>query len=326
MPLSLILNNVGAKMGYNPSIPTQRSVLLRFVNEAAAELYRQSDMIGVLMEQVFKVNGDQTVALPSYVGPIRAIREFNTQIPWSISRLRPRYNQANWTDMWRNFRLKGRQPLARAIVNQAQLVVTVTTEQPAVTVSITGRTLEASNITEVVTLTNLANTTVNAFVEVFSISKSGVTVCDVTINDIDGNVLAAIPNNELNAEYEIVDVSTLPWFNQDSGQAEHFVEILYKKKLPYLSEDGDDFPAKGYEYVIINKVLQLWCEEQGKVEEALAYDQKASRTLTRINEDENRATEDIVAMVAHPHDQLLVKIRTPRPSRYRGYMYPYGLR
>ena len=64
MSVQLILSLAGDKMGLNPSLASQRAVLLRFLNEAAEELYDQSDPIGSLAEQVFKVNGDQTISCP----------------------------------------------------------------------------------------------------------------------------------------------------------------------------------------------------------------------------------------------------------------------
>ena len=74
MALNYILEQVGYKMGLDPSQSTQRSVLLRFVNTAAKELYHMSDMAGCYEEQYFKVNANQTIALPDYVGQIRALR------------------------------------------------------------------------------------------------------------------------------------------------------------------------------------------------------------------------------------------------------------
>ena len=93
MSVQLILSLAGDKMGLNPSLASQRAVLLRFLNEAAEELYDQSDPIGSLAEQVFKVNGDQTISCPWYVGKIRAVREADTHIIWSINKMRPHYNQ-----------------------------------------------------------------------------------------------------------------------------------------------------------------------------------------------------------------------------------------
>jgi hypothetical protein len=305
----------------------QRSIMLRFVNEACDELYAQSDMVGCLVEQCFKINGDQTVSLPSYIGQVRAVREFNSHIPWNLHQMRPRYNVSNWDDMWRNYRIKSKQALMRTISNEAPVtVVCDKVESPAVTVRISGATSTAQRIVEELVMDSTNKTTASAFIDIDSIVKTAVTQCDYIINDIDGLQLSAIANNELEARYVIIDVSQLPWLNQNQSQQDHYVEILYKKVLPWMQEDGDEFPAKGYDNIIVNKSMQLWCEEQGKADEAIAYDSKATRSLARKHEEENRPMQDSVALIPNPHDSLLTKIRHGDKWRFRGYTYLQGPR
>jgi hypothetical protein len=102
MSVKYILQQFGNKVGLNPAQANQRATMLRFVNEAARELYDQSDMVGSQMEQLFKINGDQTISFPTYVGELRAVRPWDTETPWHINQMRPRYNQINWPDKWRN--------------------------------------------------------------------------------------------------------------------------------------------------------------------------------------------------------------------------------
>jgi hypothetical protein len=321
MSLQYVLGQVGVKMGLNPSDPNDRSVLLRFANEAAIELYAISDMAGCLMEQVFKVNGDQTIALPSYVGQIRAIREYDTFIPWHINQMRPRYNQSNWPDMWRNFRLKGLQPLITTIRNESVLTAIVpNVEDPPITVSISGATNTATNISEDLVMSSTRVATVNNFISVNSIKKNDVNTVDVQILDVDGNVLSVIPNDMKQAQYQIIDVSMGPWLNQTEGKLDHYLEILYKKSLPWFKNDDDEFPALGYDNVWVNKILQLWAEEQGKTDMAVAYGTKAQMLLANIHEDANRATEDVISLCENPHDMLNPRERARRPARYGGYM------
>ena len=317
MSIGYILSQSGNKMGLNPKSTNDRSILLRFLNEAARELYVQSDMVGSQMEQVFKVNGDQTIALPSYVGHIRAIREYNSKIPWSINQMRPRYNQFNWTDMYRNVRLKNRQALMSSITNQGPVqILPVPNGVDGLVVTVTGSTPTATSISEDITTGDF---TKNDFLDIFAVKKNEVTDYDVSLLDVDGKILTVIPNNELSALYQIIDVSSCPWLNQTSSALDHYVEILYKQSLPIFLNDGDEFPASGFDDVIVNKILQLWSEEKGNTELAQAYDQKATRSLARIHEDANRATQDEVALCAHPHDGLLAKVRARRPGRYGGY-------
>ena len=57
--VSYILQQFGNKVGLDPSIAGERSVLLRFLNEAADELWTEAELVGSLWEQVFRVNGGQ---------------------------------------------------------------------------------------------------------------------------------------------------------------------------------------------------------------------------------------------------------------------------
>lgn len=317
MSAGYILSQVGLKIGLNPADSGQRAMLLRFLNEAAPELYAQSDMSGSLREQIFKVNGDQTIALPHYVGQIRAVREMDSQIAWHLNQLRPRYIQFNWPDMWRNYRLKGLGALQTSIRNQSQLqVVVAEVETPPIQVTISGSTENASSVSETVVMDSTTKTTTNAFTDISAIKKDRVNGVDVTVLDIDGLQVSAIPNNFLQAQYQIIDVSLAPWLNQDTGRLDHYVEILYKEALPVFKDDSDEFPAQGYDNVLVNKCLQLYYEEQGNSELAIGYDAKATRTLARIHEDANRSTEDTVALVENPHDSLSPRQRSNRPTRY----------
>jgi len=326
MGLKYILNQVGNKIGLNPSDTDQRATLLRFVNEAAWELYQQSDMPGSLMEMVIKVNGDQTIALPRFVGDLRAVREYNSQIPWHINQMRPRYNYANWSDMWRNWRIKGKQALQRSVRNQSLVTAVVdVVEVPNLLVTISGPTASAAMTNEVLQMDALSKTTVNNFLDISSVTKNRYNAVNVSIQDVDGLELTVVNNNELEAAYLIIDVSTFPWLNQSMSLQDHYLEVLFKRALVQLSDDGDEFPASGCDNIIVNKAMQLWAEEQGKGELALGYDSKATRSLARITEEQNRATEDTVALIPNGHDELLVKIRPNKPGRYR-WGYPYLLR
>lgn len=322
MSLGYILKQVGVKMGLSPAAADQRATLLRFVNEATAELYTQSDMDGSLLEQVWRVNGDQTIAVPAYVGQIRAMREADTMIAWHLNQARPRYNTSNWQDMWRNWRMKGLGPLHTSVRNQSVVTVTVgNVETPPISVTISGSTPTASRINEVLVMDALTKTTTNPYNDIVQFSKDRANNYDVVMTDVDGLELSVIRNDMLEAQYQIIDVSLCPWLNIATGTLDHYLEVLFKRALAWMSEDGDEFlDTSVYDNVIVNKCLQLWAEEQGKAEEALAYDAKATRTLARIHEDANRGAEDVVALVPNPHDSLNPRVRTGTPRRYNPYM------
>ena len=58
----------------------------------------------------------------------------------------------------------------------------------------------------------------------------------------------------------------------------------------------------------MNKVMQLFMEEQGKIEEAMLYDKKASRSMGRRNADLERGQTQKVKFDKHPHDKLSVSL------------------
>ncbi len=317
MAVKYILDQIGNKIGLNPADTNQRAVLLRYLNEAARELYPQCDMEGSLVEQVFKVNGDQTISLPAHVETIRAIRELNSQIAWHPNRLRPRYNQFNWTDMWRNWRLKNRQCLQATVINQSIGVISVTAvETPPIVVTVSGPTESATCVSETITMDATSKSTTNQYLDYVSFTKDRVNNYDVRLADVDDRTLTVIPNNELQAVYQIIDVSQLPFLPQDVSVQSNYVEVLYKKKLSQLHNDADEFPAIGYDDILVDKCCQLYYEEGGKIEQAIAYDAKATRTMARRQEDQNKETEDMISLVANPHDTIHRKIAGRSRQRY----------
>lgn len=317
MALGYVLQQVGVKLGQNPNDSGQRAVLLRFANEAAIELYQMSDMAGCLEEQYFRINANQTIAMPEYVGQIRAMREAYSKIALKLSQLRPRYNQFNWQDGWRNWRLKGLQTLQTSITNQSLITFTVeAVENPPVVVSITGSTAGSSNTTESITMISTSMTTVNAYLDITSFTKDRVNNYNINMLDIDNNPMSYLANNQLKAKFQIVDISDSPWYPFNVNPLLGWVEVLYKKALPWFANDTDEFPAVGYDNVWVNKCLQLWYEEQNNPTSAVAYYNKVQQSLAQIHEDTNRGTDDVVSMVSNPHDEMNPRVGFGRDYRW----------
>ena len=317
MALAYILQQIGYKMGLNAADSAQRAVMLRFVNEAVVELYQQSDMAGCLEEQYFKVNSNQTIALPDYVGQIRAMREAYSHIALKLSQLRPRYNQFNWADEWRDWRLKGLESLQTSIQNQGPVTLTVkAVENPVVTVNISGSTDSSANTSETIVMDSTSKTSVNNYNNIIGFTKTSVSQYDIQMSDMDGNQISYLASNKLKAQFQIVDISTSPWWPRIVSPQLGWVEVLYKKALQWFQNDNDEFPAIGYDNVIVNKVLQLWCEEKSDIQGAVAYQQKATQSLAQIHEDANRGTDDCVALVDNPHDLINPRVGFGRDWRY----------
>jgi len=308
-------------MGLNPADPGQRTTLLDKVNTAAKELYEYCDMAGCYEEEMFKVNGNQTVGFPDYMGNIRAMREGYSKLAINLSQMRPRYNQFNWKDAWRTWRQKGLHPLQTSLTNQSCLVLKVAAvENPPIQVQVSGPSPGSSMASETVIMTSTTMQTVNTYLDVAALTKSAVSQYDVIVSDIDGNQISYIPNNKVKALFQIMDISEAPWYYPNTSPLLGWVEVLYKKALPWFQNDTDEFPAPGYDDIIVYKCLQSWREDQQDIQGAIGWQQKATSVLAQIHENANRGTNDCVSLVANPHDAIL-----NRTGFGRDYYFAYRI-
>jgi len=308
MSVEYILDRVGKKLGINPNDNHQRSIMLGYLNEGAQELYEESDMVGSLVEDSFYVQGDKTIALPSNVSSIRAVREKESKLPWNLSNLTERYSYNNVVQNDRTWRIKGYEPFKVTPSSFASMKATATQAMTDISLTVIGTRSDASRFVETVDMDATSNTFSTTFTSIESIIKSDVCTYDISIKESDDTVVAIIPNNEKESQYLIVDVSEFPWEDTSPQDDAHTLEVVYKKKLPYLSRDSDEFPADGYDNIIVNKVMQLYMEEQGKIEEAMLYDKKASRSMGRRNSDLQRGQTQKVKFDKHPHDKLTISL------------------
>jgi len=294
--------------------------MLDYLNEGAQELYEESDMVGSLVEDSFYVQGNKTIALPSNVSSIRAVREKESKYPWSLSNLTERYAYNTLEQDDRTWRIKGYEPFKVTPTSFSGMKAVVTAAMSTITITVVGSAAGISRTFEDVTLSSTSNTFSTTFTSIESIIKSDVCTYDISIKQSDDTVVAVIPNNEKESQYLIVDVSEFPWESNAAQDDDHTLEVVYKKKLPYLSKDSDEFPADGYDNIIVNKMMQLYMEEQGKIEEAMLYDKKASRSMGRRNSDLQRGQRQKVRFDKHPHDKLTTSLinKYAKTSRVTG--------
>jgi len=318
MPLSYILRKVCQKTGLSKDDDADRRIVLDIIQEAAEELYQQSDYPGSLEECVLAVTEDVTVSLPPFIGIPRAMREATSLVPWKLSSVRPRYHEKAWpNDAFRNWRDKGTSPLALDIeVVTPPAVVVPFVEEPPIQITFVGSTDTAQNISETVTITALETVITTPFTAYTAIRKDRINTCNVSIVDSDDREISVIYNNELEAAFRIMDVSAYP-IAIDTNNSTFFLEVLYKKKFPQLNNDNDSIPLDGYDNVIINKAVQLWSEEKGNAEKAIAYDRKAHRTAQQKAADVNKGKVMIVDTTAHPHDQVFRRLRWRSSFKFR---------
>ena len=338
MSVEYILDRFGKKVGMVPSDTSQRALLLDYLNEAAKELYEQSDMPGSLEEAEFYVQGDKTVAMPTDVYAIRSIREkAGSNAMWDAEPLTSRYRENNWDTNHAKFRVKGYSPLKvslptsitgaanvtnRLIVRTYGItttdddyeVVIKTPYSEAFLVSVAGPAVASATSSTNVTLAPSNAVVITDIISFARTLKPTATVGVVQLIDYVDNsiVYAEIPSNSMESRYLIVDVSEFPFSSSAEQDDSHTLQILYKKTLPRLQNDTDEFPAPGYDNIIVSKCMELFLEEQGKIEEAILHDKKASRSLARRQADLERGQEQKIVFKRHNHDKL-TWLATHRP-------------
>ena len=329
MSVEYILDRFGKKVGMLPSDTSQRALLLDYLNEAAQELYEQSDMPGSLEEAEFYVQGDKTIAMPSDVYTIREIREKGSNHDmWETVPLTERYRENNWSADHNKFRVKGYSPIQRTLPTSITGAANATNKLRIKYFGITA----ASEVINLVCKTdrsdsyNIAHTTTAvgtaAGTQSDTVADPGVPITDIIgftrsskpaatqgkvqlLDYVDTSIVyAEIPSNALESKYLIIDVSEFPFSTSAAQDDAHTVQVLYKKALTRLQNDTDEFPAPGYDNILVSKCMELFLEEQGKMEEAILHDRKASRSLARRQADLERGQEQLAVFKRHNHDKL----------------------
>ena len=342
MSSQYIIERFGRKVGLNAGDTNQRYIILDFINEALQTIYEYVDIPGSLVEEEFYVAGNQRIAMSRDVQSIRAMREKESKLPWKSQNLISEYNYNNWKSDSRCFRIVGYKPLKQSLKsaitsargsNATGVTVKAHGQLSSETLHVTFETSQANSLSVLQHKVSSYNTTVgshglnsyelqldntNIISDIVNIrrftatnERYGTSTAAEQIPGIfqvvdtaDGTVYAEIPTGQSEASYLIVDVSEFPW-DENSGQDdEHTLQVLYKKKLQYIQSDDDIFPLIGYENIIMHKAMQLFLEEQGKIQEALVFENKVNRDLGRKIADMERGQERKMQFGRHPHDNL----------------------
>lgn len=290
MGLAYILQNIESETGISsPTLNTaQRNALVAKINKAAREIWNKADLPGVLEEVYVCASSHKQLALPPFVGEIRAIRSTLWNDQWNLLDLRPRYNRTDWLSKWKSWRLLGHSPYKIEITNAAPGTIVYPEVDTSLTITLVGdTTLSNRSIDNVVVSATPSVPWTQSFLDISSIKKSKLTDFNVQLLDADGNELALIYADELYASYVIVDVSQYPTLIGCNDNS-YPMEVLYKPKLPQFINDEDEFPVQGYDDIIINKTKQLLAEDQeGKEKRAIAFDAKTRQLMAQKENDVN---------------------------------------
>lgn len=258
----------------------QRNAALQYVNRAAKDLYNASEADAMMREIVLIVPSGQRLSLPPFIGELRGLREFgwNGTIPINSLGV-PRYSSDTQKFRWRNWTLVGKQPLATSITNSGPVTLVANSiDATPNAIILNGTTATANNVIETVTMNVLSVSSVNSFSSFNSIAcLTTPRGSDIVIQDVNGNFLGALFNNEPKTIYNIVDISQFQWLASSGDGVNNFVEVLYKQKFYPMLNDTDEFTADGFDDAIAYKAIALWYMGQGpdKLAEAVGYEAKA---------------------------------------------------
>jgi hypothetical protein len=206
MPLSYILTQVERKSGMTGSDAGQRAMLIDIINEAAQEIYETEDIPGCLRECYIQANSNQELALPSFVGELRAVRNAHWNGAWNISDMRPRYHARDWRDSWKNWRDKGVSPIHTEHSNSAPLSITIPVADDSVVITINGETLDSNRAIDSITMDATEKDGTQSFTAIKSISKNKVTDYNITILDADDVELATLYADQTESRYKLIEL------------------------------------------------------------------------------------------------------------------------
>jgi hypothetical protein len=297
MSLSYIIDEVCEKCGYDAV--DDRELLLRVINRACKEVYESTDLPGSLRECIVSVLYNSTAVLPYFIGELRNIRAHYTLERLTIREMASKYAYNPWPELWNKWRVLKKSPLQNCIESAIVPIVISMADVDVIEVNITvtGKTVNANRVSEVVTL-GIGETSVsltNLFVEIESITKDVANNQDITFTSVDTAgaplILAVIPNDRKSSLYTLVDVSRLP-YGGDLGTTYRYVDVLYKEPLPYLSVDGDEFICDGFNDAIVCKVCEYFFASQADGSaKAFEYHEKCEEIKLRRIDHTNMETE-----------------------------------
>lgn len=328
MALLQIIDTFCEKTGWDPV--NQRDAVVKIINRAAKEVYEFTDLPGCLKEIVVQALPNNVIALPYYVGELRAMRNYYGYGKLIAREMAQKYSYQPWNEIWQNWRVLKKSPIQRSVESALQPLVFSIESADSIdcVINIAGSTLEAHRVTEQIIIaagdTEVSPT--NLFTDITSISKEAVNNKDITVTGRDEDntadiTLAEIPNDRLDSIYTIVDVSKLP-SGGDAGTSYRYVETLYKEPLAYLSNDGDCFPCDGFDDAIAYKALEHEAsEKENGGEVALGWYQKCVQIINQRTVHTNGSTQKMLIMGPNQYFGLYPKYAYG--GRRRGYgAYP----
>jgi hypothetical protein len=294
--LKNIIENTFGPLGLDPQRTEDRLLLVKKINFAAKELWDETDLIGSLQEQFFVTTDENQVTFPYYVYQIRGLRSVNTNGPFELKDMSPRYYYGAGYDSNIEWRLLPKSPIERNISNSAPMTISVpVAETVRVRFTVRGRTTNSQKLSETVTL-EVGETAVaftQSFEDVLFFHKDVVTTNDCTMRDADLNTIAVIPNALLKSLYCVAQIRDPSFDNTISNNATF--QLLFKQLFVPFVNDDDEYPVEDYDDAIVWKTLShFYATKEGQEGLAAAY---AGQVLGLLRTRDADASRGIVKPV-----------------------------
>lgn len=270
-----------------------RSVLLRYLDQAYQELYDTFDLSGAVTDEFFEIDGtDGQIVLPEYVDQIRGAGARELRVPITVSDFRTGYRVTPQYQRPFEWRVRRRVPLSSQMDATDQLRVTLAAaESQSVQVFITGQTPYASSTTETITFPagTTSVVTTNQFIADNPYALTNVSKDIPTINDVvvyvnsTGTEVSRIRNKLLRAEYVLLQLTDInppsnPFVPPTAG-----AQICYKLTRSPLYYDTDNIIDPRLEDSVVWKARELWYMGQKGEEAALEVKKSYEKCISVLN-------------------------------------------
>jgi hypothetical protein len=251
---------LGREIGLRPEDKAQSTILGELINDAAREVYEQTDLPNSLREQTIQVNWDnnsQIVTLPAHMMEIRGIRDYVMAI--TLHDMRPRYHNQPWpTGSMYTFRLVGESAICRSIENDT--VLTMDAQVEDVTVTVSGATEAAAQISGDFDRLGAGTADTINWTEIHSVSKDLYTSADVVLKNSDDLEVARILNYLNSSRYIQLELLERPQTPLSPAvlQPGRTLDVLYKPYFRPLRLDTDVFQVAGFDSALVYKAVAIY--------------------------------------------------------------------
>ncbi len=267
--MSLTLKDMRKRLaretGLNINSPNDSEVLDELINDAAQQLYDQTDLPRCLREESFQITSCSSnaarVALPERIGEIRGIRDAFDRI--KLHDMRPKYNSLPWpNDLCYTFRLLRDTPICRSIDNAIGLyMVPLDGDPTSLRVSITGSTIDAQEIHAYFNGDGTGTAVGILWTDIRSITKDAITPVDVLLlsGNASGCEMSRITSYGSTARY--IEVELYEFGGKTCGitwSVDRCIEVLYKPPFRPLLDDDSVFQCEGFDFPVIYKAVEIY--------------------------------------------------------------------